>query len=145
MPWEAPLTQVLVLTASEHDDDPFSIWGRKFLTDRGVDYKTSGNYGYGFFLAWLWTQTLRIAGDLAGGLTRTNFILAQRAFQGTSPIHLEGVEINMNGNKDAYFVEGSDLSVYDSAKQAWIVQGDVIELSGKSPNCAWDVTVSACK
>ncbi|MGE0729349.1 MAG: ABC transporter substrate-binding protein [Acidimicrobiia bacterium] len=131
--------------ASENDDDPFSIWGRQFFTERGVDYKASGNYGYGFFLAWLWTQTLRIAGDLPGGLTRTNFILAQRAFEGTSPIHLEGVAVNMNGNADAFFVEGSDLSVYDSAKQAWIVQGDVIELSGKSPNCAWDVTVSACK
>ena len=131
--------------ASENDNDPFSIWGRKFLADGGVDYKTSGNYGYGFFLAWLWTQTLKIAGDLDGGLTRANFILAQRAFSGTSPIHLEGVKINMNGNKDSYFVEGSDLSIYDSAKQSWIVQGDIIELSGKSPNCTWDSSVSACK
>ena len=131
--------------ASENDNDPFSVWGRKFLADRGVDYKTSGNYGYGFFLAWLWSQTLRIAGDLDGGLTRANFILAQRAFEGTSPIHLEGVKVNMNGNKDAFFVEGSDLSIWDSAKQSWIIQGEIIELSGKSPNCVWDVTVSACR
>lgn len=131
--------------ASENDNDAFSVWGRKFLLDRGVDYKVSGNYGYGFFLAWLWSQTLRIAGELDGGLTRTNFILAQRAFEGTSPIHLEGISINMNGNADAYFVEGSDLSIWDAAKQSWVVQGDIIELSGKSPNCSWDSTTSSCK
>jgi branched-chain amino acid transport system substrate-binding protein len=131
--------------ASENDDDPFSIWGRKFFLDRGVDYKVSGNYGYGFFLAWLWTQTLRIAGDLDGGLNRTNFILAQRAFEGTSPIHLEGISVNMNGNADAYYVEGSDLSIWDAAKQSWVVQGDIIELSGKSPNCVWDSTISSCR
>ena len=44
----------------------------------------------------------------------------------------------MNGNKDAYLLEGSDLSKYDAAKQAWVVQGDIIELSGKTQNCAWD-------
>ncbi len=131
--------------AGENDSDPFAIWGRKFLADGGVDYKASGNYGYGFFLAWLWTQTLRIAGDLDGGLTRANFILAQRAFEGTSPIHLDGVKVNMNGLKDAYFVEGSDLSVWDSTKQSWVVQGDIIELSGRSGLCPWDSTNSSCK
>jgi hypothetical protein len=51
----------------------------------------------------------------------------------------------MNGNKDAYFLEGSDLSVWDSAKQQWVLQGNVIELSGKSKNCSWDTTAAACR
>ena len=51
----------------------------------------------------------------------------------------------MNGNADAYLLEGSDLSICDSAKQKWMLQGDVIELSGKSKNCAWDTTARACR
>ena len=51
----------------------------------------------------------------------------------------------MNGNADAYFVEGSDICQYDSAKQTWIQQGDIIELSGKSKNCVWDAAISNCK
>ena len=62
------------------------------------------------------------------------------------PDHYTGVtSVNMNGTKDAYYVEGSDLSIYDSSKQSWVIQGDLIELSGKSPLCPWDVTTSTCK
>ena len=80
-----------------------------------------------------------------GGLTRSNVIVAQRAIDGTSPVQLPGIKINMNGNKDAFNLEGSDLSVWDSAKQQWILQGDIIELSGKSKNCSWDATAQACR
>ena len=66
-----------------------------------------------------------MAGDSStAGLTRTNLMLAFRAFDGTSPVHLPGIRINMNGNKDAYLLEGSDLSIYDSAQQKWVVQGE---------------------
>ena len=58
--------------------------------------------------------------------------------------NLPGISINLNGNKDAYPLEGSDLSVYDSAQQTWVIQGDIIELSGKSDNCAWDPSANAC-
>ena len=60
-------------------------------------------------------------------------------------MHLEGIKMNMNGNKDAYLLEGSDLSKYDAAKQQWVVQGNIIELSGKTQNCAWDTSVNACR
>ncbi len=76
-------------------------------------------------------------------MTRTNFILALRAFEGTSPVHLEGIKINMNGNKDAYFVEGTDLSKYNSAQQIWEIES-VIELSGKTTNCHWDTAAAKC-
>ena len=63
----------------------------------------------------------------------------------TNPMLLEGIKYNMNGNKDAYLTEGSDLSKYDSAKQQWIQQGAVVELSGKSKNCAYDQSSGTCK
>ena len=45
--------------------------------------------------------------------------------------------MNLNGNEDAYFVEGSDISQYDLANRTWVQQGGTIDLSGLSPNCAW--------
>ena len=127
-----------------NDGDGFSVWARKFLADNGLDSKSSSNLGNGFFEGWVWSQSLAIAGQLDGGLTRTNLILALRAFDGTSPVHLQGIKMNMNGNKDAYLLEGSDLSIYDAAKQTWVVQGDLIELSGKTPNCAWNANLQSC-
>ena len=62
----------------------------------------------------------------------------------THPWLLPGIKFNMNGNADAYFVEGSDISRWDAATQEWIQQGPVIDLSGKSTNCHWDTATSAC-
>ena len=58
---------------------------------------------------------------------------------------LDGIKYNLNGNKDAYILEGSDISKYDSALQSWVPQGNVIDLSGKSPLCAWDQALGNCK
>jgi hypothetical protein len=58
---------------------------------------------------------------------------------------LDGIKFNMNGAKDAYLVEGSDIAVYNAATQSWTQQGAVIELSGKSSNCAWDQSIGNCK
>jgi hypothetical protein len=63
----------------------------------------------------------------------------------THPMTLPGVGFNMNGNADAYFIEGSDIARYDSAAQAWKQEGAVIELSGKSKNCAFDQAGAICK
>ena len=38
-------------------------------------------------------------------------------------------DVCMDGNTDAYFIEGSDIARYDAAAQAWKQQGNVIELS----------------
>jgi branched-chain amino acid transport system substrate-binding protein len=125
--------------------DSFVAWGRKFLADNGLDYKASGNLGAGLYYAWTWVQALIIAGELDGGLTRTNLIVAQRAISGTNPLLLPGIKFNMNGNSDPYFVEGSDLSVWNAAQQGWVQKGNVIELSGKTKPCAWDLSAQACK
>ena len=128
---------------SSQDNDAFSLWARQVFDDNGVDSNGSSTYGQGLWQAWLWIQTLIIAGELPGGLTRTNFMLAQRAFAGTSPVHLKGITVAMNGNDDAYFLEGSDVSIWDSAAQTWVVQ-DILDANGKTPNCQWDTETNGC-
>ena len=52
----------------------------------------------------------------------------------------------MNGNKDAYFIEGGIYQKYDSAKQAWVDRAATSSTSsGKSTPCAWDQAISNCK
>ena len=86
----------------------------------------------------VWEQVLRIAAELEGGINRTNIMLAQRGLLNfTHPALLDGIKMNMNGNSDAYFVEGSDISQYSLADRTWVQQGKTIDLSGLSPNCAW--------
>ena len=63
----------------------------------------------------------------------------------TPAAYLWGIQLNLEGNKDAYWVEGSEIAQYDSAKQSWAQQGDIIELSGKSKPCAWNQTTAACE
>ena len=87
---------------------------------------------------WAMEQMLRIAADLPDGLTRTNLILAQRGMTSmTHPFLLDGIGFGMNGNDDAYYIEGSDISLFDAGTQSWVKEGDVIDLSGLSPNCPW--------
>jgi branched-chain amino acid transport system substrate-binding protein len=131
--------------ADAYSADPFIKWGREQLAAKGYDYKSSGSFGSGFFYGWIFVQALQIAGQLDGGLTRTNLILALRSMDMTHPILLKGIKLNMNGNQDVYLVEGSDISQYDTAKQTWNQQGDIIELSGKSKACVWDAAISNCK
>jgi branched-chain amino acid transport system substrate-binding protein len=131
--------------SSAYDNDAFVTWGRQLLADNGYDYKTSASFGSGFFYAMPIIQALEIAGDLPGGLTRSNFVLARRTMDFTHPMLLPGIKYNMNGNADAYPVEGSEIGQYDSAKQQWIQQGPIVELSGKSKDCAWDQSTSSCK
>jgi hypothetical protein len=50
----------------------------------------------------------------------------------------------MNGNKDAYMVEGSEIAKFSAAKQSWEQLTEVIDLSGKSPNCAWNQGSAGC-
>ena len=63
----------------------------------------------------------------------------------TNPYYLTGIRWNLDGAKDAYWIEGTDVSQWSAANQRWEQQGNVVELSGKSSNCAWDQAVSLCK
>jgi len=94
-------------------------------------------------LGWQITQALRIAGDLPGGLTRTNLLLAWRSMDMTSPALVEGVGFTMDGIADASLIEGSDLSQWNAAEQRWEVR-DVIDIDGQSGLCPWDTQARAC-
>ena len=89
-----------------NDGDPFIAWGRELLADAGVDYHTSGSFGSGFIFSWAFVQAVRIAGELDGGLTRPNLILALRTMDMTHPMNLPGIGFNMNGNADALLHRG---------------------------------------
>ncbi|MEZ5266499.1 MAG: hypothetical protein R2755_32955 [Acidimicrobiales bacterium] len=77
-------------------------------------------------------QTLKVAGELDGGLTRANLMVAARSMEMTHPMCLDGIKFSLNGNADAYWIEGSDLSKYDAASSPGSRGADIIELSGKS-------------
>ncbi len=131
-------------TDPQYVDEVFISFMNDTLTADGLD-KTVGLYATGFGLfAWPVVETLRIAAEMEGGLTRTNYVIASRAFQGDHPVALDGIEFGMNGNEDAYPIEGSDFAVYDAAKQSWIQVGDVIDLNGSSGLCAWDKAAVSC-
>lgn len=66
-------------------DDPFVAWGRGLLADAGTDYKTSGLFGPGYNFSFAMVQAVQIAGELEGGLTRTDLMLAIRALDVTHP------------------------------------------------------------
>lgn len=133
------------LNSPAYDNDPFVVWARQIVDQNGYDHTKSASFGSGMFYFWGIAQGLQIAGQLDGGLTRTNFITALRAMDMTHPWLLPGIKFNLNGNADAYFVEGSEIAQWNSAKQAWVAQGAIIDLSGKSKNCKWDAAASVCR
>jgi ABC-type branched-subunit amino acid transport system substrate-binding protein len=133
------------LNAPTYDDDAFVVWSRELLQDAGIDPKSSGSLGSGMQWGFAIAQSLKVAGELPGGLTRSNFITAVRAFDMTNPMLLEGIGFNMDGNADSYLIEGGKYQTYNSELQGWEDQSEVIDLSGKSDNCAWDLATSVCK
>jgi hypothetical protein len=130
--------------AATQDTNPFFVWARDLLAAKGYDYKASASFLLGFNYGWPFWQSLLIADQLDGGLNRTNLMLAARSIDMTNPNLISGIGFNMNGNKDSYPIEGSEIARYDSAQQTWIQQGDIVELSGKSSNCAWNQATASC-
>jgi branched-chain amino acid transport system substrate-binding protein len=125
--------------------DPVVKWARDMLSARGIDPSVETNLGLGMIYGWAWVQIFQIAGQLDGGLTRTNLMLALRSIDMTNPFQLQGITFHMDGNKDAYLTEGGIYQQYDSAKQTWVSQGSVINLDGKSKNCNFDQSAGVCK
>ncbi len=128
-------------------DDPWISFGLELLADAGHPISDSASLGTGFTYAWPVVEALRIAAELPGGVSRPNFLIAARTMDMTNPNLLDGLSYKMSGNDDAYPTEGSEFAVYDSAAQSWVIQEDLglIELGGKSSNCAWDSASSSCR
>ena len=124
-------------TDPKYEDDLYVSWANATLEEMGGD-ATISLQGEGFAnRGFAWENMFRIAAEMPGGITRVNLVLAQRGMAMTHPALLDGIGFGMNGNADAYFIEGSDISQFDNANQTWVQQGGTIDLSGKSPNCPW--------
>ncbi len=115
------------------------------MKSAGIDPDSSATLGLGVNLAFPAVQALAIAGELDGGLTRTNFQLALRSVDMTPPMLLPGIRLHLNGLKDAYIVESGLFQRWDAAKQTYVRQGDIIDLDGRAKNCAWDPAASVCR
>ncbi|MCP5027305.1 MAG: ABC transporter substrate-binding protein, partial [Actinomycetia bacterium] len=124
-------------TDPQYADDPYISWVNETMDAAGLDTSV-GLYGTGFsWYGWPNVEALRVANELPGGLTRTNFILTMRGLDLEHPLTLDGISFSSNGNDDAYFVEGSEFSRYNAEGETWAQEGAVIDLNGSSPNCVW--------
>lgn len=128
-------------TDPQYADEPYFQFMQGTLDGSGLDWAGQGNFctGFGLF-AWPYVEALRIANELDGGLTRTNLMLALRAMDVQAPFMINGISYGMNGNDDAFLIEGSDIAQYDAASEGWTQIGDVVDLNGSSPNCSWGDT-----
>ncbi len=120
-------------------DDPWVSFANQLTVDAGLD-PTIGLYFTGMFYAHAFIEILRVANELPDGLTRTNVMLATRSLSYNHPNLLEGVNFSMNGNEDAYFIEGSQFSQWDADLGSWVQIGGIVDLNGSSPNCNWSDT-----
>ncbi len=125
--------------------DPYVMWLRGAMKAKGIDPEASTNLSTGINYGFPVVQALAIAGQLPGGFTRTNFMLALRSFDMTSPMLRSGMQLHMNGLKDAYMAESGIFQKWDAARQTWVNQGEVINLDGKASLCPWDQSIGACK
>jgi branched-chain amino acid transport system substrate-binding protein len=131
------------IASHSFDQDPWVVAGREWLTAAGYDYKEP-IMNLGLSYAWTLQQGLLMGGDLPGGLTRSNLMIALRSMDMTNPQTIPGIKYNMNGSADAFLLEGSDISQWSVKEQAWMQQ-DIIDLSGKTKNCAWDQAAAICR
>lgn len=123
--------------------DPYIKFVNQNLTDAGVE-ASSWLYGTGHTFGYAYVEALRVAAELPGGLTRSNFILAVRSLDITHPMYLDGVRFRLNGNADAYFVEASEFRQYDDDAKVLRPVASVLDVDGKTPNCAYDINADLC-
>ncbi|MEE3257456.1 MAG: ABC transporter substrate-binding protein [Actinomycetota bacterium] len=131
-------------TDPKYADEPFISFINSTLTDHGLDPNIS-LYAAGYSYGYPHTEMLRVAAELPGGLTRTNFILAVRNIAIYHPQIMDGITTGLNGAADGYFVEGSDFSQFDATEQTWNQVGDILDLDGGTPNCKWDKDNGGCR
>ncbi|WP_420438838.1 ABC transporter substrate-binding protein [Candidatus Poriferisodalis sp.] len=131
-------------TDPKHVDEPFIKFVNDNLEAAELDPSVS-LYGIGYTFGYPYGEALRVAAELPGGLNRTNFILAVRAIDIYSPLHLDGISAQLNGSADGYFIEGSDFSLFDADAQTWDIIGEIVDVNGLSSNCAWDKDNGGCR
>ena len=130
-------------TDPQYTSEPFIAFLNETLEAGGLDPSIS-LLATGYYFAYPWTETLRVANELPGGMTRTNVMLAARSIDIYHPLMMDGVAYELDGAADAFAIEGSDFSQFDAEGQTWNIVGDIVDGNGGSPNCAWDKENGGC-
>lgn len=81
------------------------------------------DYHRRFLSIWQAVETLKIAGELDGGLTRSNILLAAWSFRGQHPF-AEG-PIAVTWPDDVFAIDQARLLSYNSTQAAWTLTSDV--------------------
>ena len=131
-------------TDPNYADEPWIQFINTNLGDAGLDPSIS-LYGTGYQFGYPYAEAMKIAAALPGGISRTNFMLAVRSLDIVHPTFLDGISFSASGNDDAYFIEGSDYSLFDADAQSWNIVGDIVDVNGGSPNCSWDKDGGGCQ
>jgi branched-chain amino acid transport system substrate-binding protein len=127
-----------------YNNDAYVQWLRGALKAKGLDPDAAPTLGSGINYGFPVVQALAIAGQLPGGVTRSNYMLAIRTIDMTSPMLQPGLGLHMDGVNDAFIVQGGIFMKWDSAKQTFVAQGNPVSLDGKEKNCAWNQTTASC-
>ena len=91
--------------------------------------------GTGYYFAVPWTETLRIADELPGGMAHERHLGFEIYI---SSLMMDGITYALDGAADAYAIEGSDFGQFDAEAQTWNQIGDLVDANGGTPPCAWD-------
>jgi branched-chain amino acid transport system substrate-binding protein len=119
-------------------DNPFVGFANERLRAAGLE-PAIGFYGAGFALyGWAHIEALRIAAELDGGISRTNFLLAMRSLDLEHPMVTDGVRFATAGGSDAFAVEGSQIGVFSAAEGTWSAEAEIVDVDGATPPCRWD-------
>lgn len=131
-------------TDPRYADEPFIEFVNENLEDAGLDTSIS-LHAIGYLFGHPYVEALRIAAELPDGVSRTNLILAVRSLDISHPMYLDGIRFRLNGNADAYPIEGSDVLRFDVGTQSWGAPIEVINVEGQTPNCAWNHSARGCR
>ncbi|MFN0028530.1 MAG: protein kinase domain-containing protein [Acidimicrobiales bacterium] len=96
-------------------------------------------------LGWTLEQVLRIAAELDGGLSRVNLMVALRDLNMTAPFLHEGLSFRLHGAEDAFLIEGGEVLRFDTASERFEPIGQLLQLAGPPPPCAWDGQQRVCR
>lgn len=123
--------------------EPFASLVNSRLKVDGLDpeegiFPAEPLYAQGYAHGYPYVEALRIAAELPGGLTRANFMLAVRSIDIAHPLLVDGIRFRLDGNADAFAVEGTSFDRFDFASKSWRTVGTVIDVDGQTPNCNYD-------
>ena len=133
---------VKALDDPNHEGDPFVRFIDGLLAEVELEpgQLPAAGAGAGQF-AWAYVEALRVAAELDGGITRTNFLLALRSLELRHPMVVAGISFSTDGADDAYPIEGARMMRYSAGQESWQAEALVVDLNGATPSCNWDGSV----